>query len=261
MTEVDLEKLEEAGLTEYESRAYICLLKYGSMEGTQVAEKTKIPKTRVYDVLRSINEKGLASKIQDRPMKFRPIDPGKGLKALYERKQKRLQHIEEKALNSLENIDRIGKRDSVEERVEVVKGQKNMFSNLTERMDDIDEFAKGIVIGRKPPKKSQLKLKEVLERGVEMKIIISEFNRENQEAYEKLDEAARVRYYDAEPEFALLVIDGETVMINVLDPEVEEERLSIFFEVEALAKAMDEYLESVWNKSVPIEDIDPADMN
>jgi len=38
-------------------------------------------------------------------------------------------------------------------------------------------------------------------------------------------------------------------MLNVRNPEVKEERISIFFEVPSLAKALAEYYESIWNKT------------
>lgn len=43
MTDIDLEILKEAGLTEYEAKSCTELLRYGTMQGSEVAEKSDVP--------------------------------------------------------------------------------------------------------------------------------------------------------------------------------------------------------------------------
>lgn len=63
-------------------------------------------------------------------MKFSPIEPEKGLKPLYERKKNRIEHLKNEALESLNNIETIGEDSPVQNKVDVVLGQENMFSQI-----------------------------------------------------------------------------------------------------------------------------------
>ena len=38
-------------------------------------------------------------------------------------------------------------------------------------------------------------------------------------------------------------------MINVRNPKIKEERISIFFEIRGLAKSLDEYFKDIWDKA------------
>jgi sugar-specific transcriptional regulator TrmB len=255
MTDIDLEILKEAGLTEYEAKSYTELLRYGTMQGSEVAQKSDVPKTRVYDALRSLSEKGLASKIQERPMKFSPIKPEKGLKPLYERKKNRIEHLKNEALESLNDIETIGEHSPVQNKVDVVLGQKNMFSQIFERIEDTRDKITALIVGRVPSKKHKIELRKLVERGVDIKLVITQYDSEVRKDYRSLSEIASIRYYDSKPDYAILVKDDETAMINVLNPEKDEDRISIFFEVEGLSKALQDYLDDVWHEAVPLDQV------
>lgn len=248
--------LKEAGLTEYEAKSYIELLRYGTMQGSEVAEKSDVPKTRVYDALKSLSEKGLASKIQERPMKFSPVEPEKGLKPLYERKKNRIEHFEKESIESLNNLETIGEQSSVQKNVDVVLGQENMFSQIFERIEDARDEVTALIIGRVPSKKYEIKLRELAERGVDIQLIITQYDSEINEEYEPLSEIANIRYYNSTPDYAILVKDQETAMINVLNPEKDDDRISIFFEVKGLSEALSDYLDNIWDEAVPLDQIE-----
>jgi sugar-specific transcriptional regulator TrmB len=255
MSEIDLETLKEAGLTGYEAKSYIELLRYGTMQGSKVAEKSDVPKTRVYDALKSLSDKGLASKIQERPMKFSPVEPEKGLKPLYERKKNRIEHFEKEAMESLNNIEPIGEQSAVQRNVDVFLGQRNMFSQVFERIEDARDEITALIIGRVPSKKYKIRLRELAERGVKIRLMITQYDSEIKEEYESLTEIASIRYYDSKPDYAILVKDKETAMINVLDPEKDDDRISIFFEAEGLSEALSSYLNNIWAEAVPLDQI------
>jgi DNA-binding MarR family transcriptional regulator len=93
----ELAKLaEKIGLTGYEARAYVALLLHGPLTATELARRGEIPQPRVYDVTKSLEEKGLILISEGRPKKFTVIDPGAALKRLIEKKyQEELSSIRE----------------------------------------------------------------------------------------------------------------------------------------------------------------------
>lgn len=71
-----LDVLERLGLSEYESKAYVALLRKDGATASKIANESKVPRTRIYDVLNSLIEKEFIDPEKSRPMKFyaRPVE-------------------------------------------------------------------------------------------------------------------------------------------------------------------------------------------
>lgn len=60
MTQSELEKaIERLGLTEHESKVYLCCLSYGSISVLEIAKRTGIKRTTIYPTLTQLQHKGL----------------------------------------------------------------------------------------------------------------------------------------------------------------------------------------------------------
>lgn len=69
-------KLQELGFKDYESKVFLVLLKGGVLGATEIAKKAKIPRTAVYDILKSFSEKGYCNEIETNKIsKFEIINP------------------------------------------------------------------------------------------------------------------------------------------------------------------------------------------
>ncbi len=67
--------LQNAGLTEYQARAYGALLSLGGALAAEVAEAARIPRTRVYQVLTELEDAGWATSGEGRPRVYHARDP------------------------------------------------------------------------------------------------------------------------------------------------------------------------------------------
>jgi sugar-specific transcriptional regulator TrmB len=70
-----LESLRRAGLTIYESEAYLALLSKRELTAEEIAKSTSIPITRVYGTLEGLVQKGFTRTVQSRPKRFQAISP------------------------------------------------------------------------------------------------------------------------------------------------------------------------------------------
>lgn len=110
-------------------------------------------------------------------------------------------------------------------------------------------------------KQTHEKLSKNPELSAHKKEVLDEFFRKTQydseikEEYESLSEIASIKYYDSTSDYAIRVKDRETAMINVLNPEKDEDRISIFFEVKGLSEVLSNYLDNVWDEAVPLDQI------
>jgi sugar-specific transcriptional regulator TrmB len=62
-------------LNDYETDAYLAVLEHGRLTASEIAERTDIPQPRVYDTVRSLEERGLVELRESRPITVLAIDP------------------------------------------------------------------------------------------------------------------------------------------------------------------------------------------
>lgn len=82
--DITKEYLVQIGLNSYEAKAYLGLLKRRSFTAPELWKITKIPRSRVYDILSSLNEKGFVSFLPGKPRRFCALDPSIALKSMKE---------------------------------------------------------------------------------------------------------------------------------------------------------------------------------
>jgi len=70
-----VEKLRRIGLTEYEAKAYLSLLKDHLNTATRLSEKSGVPRTKIYSVLESLALKGWIRIYSGMPLLFKAVDP------------------------------------------------------------------------------------------------------------------------------------------------------------------------------------------
>ncbi|UCE13203.1 MAG: helix-turn-helix domain-containing protein [Candidatus Heimdallarchaeota archaeon] len=86
------------GLSNYESRTYLALLSSGIRTAKEVSEESKIPFGRIYDVLSSLEDKGLVDTQDSRPKKFIAKKPKTALNNLLAMKQAEVSSLTKKAV-------------------------------------------------------------------------------------------------------------------------------------------------------------------
>ncbi|MGD0331133.1 MAG: helix-turn-helix domain-containing protein [Nitrososphaeria archaeon] len=67
--------LEEYGLSEYESRVYVALLKFGRMKIKDIAMNSGVPRTKVYGVAKALAGKGIVELVGKDPVYCVPVTP------------------------------------------------------------------------------------------------------------------------------------------------------------------------------------------
>jgi sugar-specific transcriptional regulator TrmB len=86
--------LTSLGLTTYEARAYAALLGRDSFTAAQVARQAELPRQRIYDVLGSLVEKGLASSRPGTVVKYAAVAPELAVERLVEAHRRDLADLE-----------------------------------------------------------------------------------------------------------------------------------------------------------------------
>jgi sugar-specific transcriptional regulator TrmB len=97
-----MESLRRAGLTIYESEAYLALISKRELTAEEIAKTTSIPITRVYGTLEELMQKGFARAVHSRPRRFQAVSPE-------EAKREYLTHLRRNFEASLLSIEEVMK--------------------------------------------------------------------------------------------------------------------------------------------------------
>jgi sugar-specific transcriptional regulator TrmB len=92
-----IRELTGLGLTTYEAKAYVALLGRDSFTAAQVARQGQLPRQRIYDVLSSLVEKGLASSRPGSVVKYAAVAPELAIERLVAGHRRSLEALERSA--------------------------------------------------------------------------------------------------------------------------------------------------------------------
>jgi sugar-specific transcriptional regulator TrmB len=84
-----VDKLVEIGLNKYEALAYLALLEENNAAAIDIANRSGVPKQRIYDVLDNLQTKGLCSVQEGRPRFYIAYPPQQALPALLNYRKRR----------------------------------------------------------------------------------------------------------------------------------------------------------------------------
>ena len=101
--------LEEFGLSEYESRAYLALLKHDSLTVSELAYHAQIPRTKAYAVVKTLVRKGLAELLDKKPVRCRALPPEETLENLILLEEKRVKAMKKELAKLKQKYDEVRK--------------------------------------------------------------------------------------------------------------------------------------------------------
>src|SRR5919107_2052306 len=95
-------QLTRLGLTSYEAKAYLTLIRRDSFTAAQVARQSGLPRQRIYDVLGSLVEKGLATARPGSVVKYAAAPPELAIERLVSARRQSLADLERESSELLD---------------------------------------------------------------------------------------------------------------------------------------------------------------
>lgn len=144
---MDLEALENLGLTKNQVKIYISLLKLGEATAQSIMKESGLHRSRVYDSLENLCEQGIVSfVVRDFKKYFQAIEPEKLVEFLEEKKEALVQIIPE--LKKIEGM----KKEEIN--AQVYKGKEGLKAIHYEMIKEGKEIfvlgAKGLIFSDMP---------------------------------------------------------------------------------------------------------------
>ncbi len=108
ISEETMDALKNIGLNLYERKVYVALLAKGIGSAGELAEMASVPRSRAYDVLESLSEKGFAIVQHSKPIKYVVVDPVRAI-------EKTKHMVKEDYSKNISRIEQLSRSDSLRE--------------------------------------------------------------------------------------------------------------------------------------------------
>jgi sugar-specific transcriptional regulator TrmB len=231
--------LNSLGLTEYEAKALVSLIKKNSLEAPEISSITGIPKTRVYDVLEKLEKKALVISLEGRPKKYQAIEKEKIIEKLLQEKKKEFKEIEENAIK----LKQILSAEEKEEKENIIKVKQ--LSDFNRILGKEILKAKKSVIGFTELKEKNSFLEEALNAVTENKVKVKLIS--SKKEAEWLHKKISIKSFNHS--LNAFVIDEKKVILGL--NSLQEKKPHYHFAIlhnKSLAEAISNHFNEKWNK-------------
>jgi sugar-specific transcriptional regulator TrmB len=257
-----VDRLVRLGLTTYEARAYVALVRRDSFTAAQVARQAGLPRQRIYDVLGSLVEKGLASTRPGAIVKYAAIAPEPAIERLVAFRRSAMASLEQDAADLVTALGpefAAGQAHSDPlEYIEVLRDR----GAINERFAELQAGVKReILVFTKPPyatpPQENIEGIEVTRSHVARSVYeFSVFDDpETTEGVRRfIDAGEEARFVEHVP-LKLVIIDEAIVMFGMQDPVGGASELTIMVvEHPALASTLKLAFQSVWDEGLTFDE-------
>ena len=256
------ERLTRLGLTSYEARAYVALIRRDRSSAAEVARVANLPRQRIYDVLGSLVGKGLASTRPGSQVRYAAVAPEMAVERLMARQRATLADLERNAAEVVAGLGPEfaagqGHTDPLEY-IEVLRDR----GAINERFADLQSQVKReILVFTKPPYARAPQdnvagieiIPKVIARSIYERSLFDDPDAtDGVRRFVEAGEEARV--VDALP-LKLVIIDETIVMFGMADPVANSEALTIVVvEHPSLATVLKVAFNAIWDNGEPFLD-------
>ncbi len=161
------------GLTDYESQVYLSLASLISANAFEISENSGVPRSRTYDVLKSLHKKGFVDITRGKPLKYSVVPP----QDVFEKSRQNIKNQMEEAESEIKTIyeNQIPKFQApiwlIYGTDKIVKKEIEIIS----RAKDTLHIAAGLMFQDELPKLDE-SLQKALKRGVLTRIISAPYS-------------------------------------------------------------------------------------
>ncbi|MBR9681877.1 MAG: TrmB family transcriptional regulator [Candidatus Altiarchaeota archaeon] len=243
------------GTNLYETRLWLALLNHGISTAGELAEAAGVPRSRSYDVLESLSQKGLVIiKAEGRPLKYAAVPPDQAVSNINkfyemtaEERKDNLTNLKSSKINGqLKEIYKKGEQVmDMSEITGLVRGKNNVFSQLATLLARSMDTAKIMLTGTDVVEINKFYLdafKDAKGRGSEVKVLVPK----NSEVGE-LSKYANVKQTE-HPMTRGMIVDSKEAMLMFMDPDEVHHSFDAGVCVASphIARTMDNLFEGVW---------------
>jgi sugar-specific transcriptional regulator TrmB len=255
--------LRKLGLNRYESKAYLALVSSGISTAGRLAEKSGIPRAKVYEVLRGLEKQGFAVSTSTRPSKFKPVKLDDMIMRLQDRAKQdydsrlgQITDIHKELEKNLKDVE--VEKGSEEEMVWILRGRDNIYNAIDKLVDGSKNkllaatTEKGVV--RKLFRHKE-KLSKAARRGVDVRVL-APITKSNAEIVRDAVEDFILQHGNSVSARFVLSDDRRGVIILHGDEEgvAQHTEMGLLINSPYFIRALGHFFEHKWAKTTPLDE-------
>jgi HTH-type transcriptional regulator, sugar sensing transcriptional regulator len=258
---IPVDRLVRLGLTLYEARAYVALVRRDASTPAEVARLAGVPRPRIYDVLESLTTKGLAGDRPGRTAKFVATPPERVTAQLMDAHRGKVAALEDDARELVDEL-RPAYQDSARytdplDYIEVIRSSGAVAARFNDLQAAVD--SEMLVFAKEPAALSigenvlglELARRGLLRSVYELSFLRDERRLAGVRAF--LDAGEHARFVENLP-MKLGIIDERLVLFTLPAPIAGREDLTtLVIEHPHLARTLKIAFEAVWAEGVSFE--------
>ena len=216
-----VDAFERLGLTSYEAKVFIALHRLGSGTARDVANVTDVPRSQVYSVAESLEERGLLEVQQSSPIRYRPVS----IEEAEETLRTRFERERERAFDYVEGVKRESTTEETQEDIWTVRSRERIDNRVVDLLSRADDR---IVFGTRLPSLLTESIQQTLEERAAAGVSVLVISR-TEEVRERLADVDGVvaetppthRESD-ERSGRIVVVDDDSILLSVIDDDGSE---------------------------------------
>ena len=259
-----IDQLIKAGLTEYEAKTYYALLQKNDLTATEISKLAAVPRTRVYEVLNNLIQKGFCTSMNGKVRRYKAISPEYAFNDFIEMMDKDLQRRKQEIKSVSKDLLPIyeAEKDNSEsiEYAHIIRER----NHINEKMNEIgNNTREEIITFNKSP--FAVNIPKLLKRGyvqylpgLKYRFITekSDLEDENYLRFMKLwqKEGAEIRVVEEVP-VKMVIFDRKTIVINLPDKiKTTEQYTSMVIDHDDLAKFFMKIFSLYYKESIDLDE-------
>lgn len=258
------QRLVDLGLTTYEAKAYLALLRRDSSTPADVARLARVPRQRIYDVLASLVQKGLVSQRPGPPAKYAAAAPDFAIERLLLRRREELAELERNGVEMIEALkptyaEGQKERDPLEY-IEVLRDRRAINERFAELQKGLE---REILVFTKPPyaRTPQENVEGLAATHTHVARSVYEYSAVDDPDFiagvrSFIEAGEETRFVEKLP-LKLVIIDETIVMFGMEDPVAGSTQLTLaVVEHRALAQLLKVAFEAIWDQGITLDEVE-----
>ena len=261
--EREVNALRRLGLTEYESRIYLVLVKRGPIKASELSFFGQIPRTKTYGAIKELERKGLLQIIPGKPEVYSPVSPSEVLMPMVGRLNRELADAEGVVQNlavtyeSQRFTKQQGPRDAeqfweLDGRPDIINKLNQLFGSASKTINYVTSSA-GLI---RTYKANCEDLERAKKKGTAVRIL-APLTSENSLVARELSEVLELRILDKPFGESFVTVDSnELVVVESIPEDLRTDQgldKAIWTTNKLLVELHCQLFEKVWNVLPPVQ--------
>jgi sugar-specific transcriptional regulator TrmB len=234
------ELLKEMGFSEYEANAYTILAFSGPLSAVEVAEFTKIPRPRIYDIIEGLCEKGIVNKEEGKQTKYNVIPPSELVKLLEEQERQTVEGLMGTGGELIKMLGPPYEKVAPGEGVSyAIKGVDNLIQTFLEMLEHAQHAGVITSSGYSFVMKRPDIVKRIRNPALELRIIADRMTMNIP--------MAKVKAHSVGDKFGMVIVDARECLFLTVEGESHEYNVGCYIRDTKMCKGFESAFNVLWN--------------